>query len=192
MKFRCNQQDLSRALNIVSKAVTSRTTIPILKGILIEADETGNLKMVASDLDITIEEVIKVETLEKGSVVVQAKLFGDIIRKLPGKELEVEVVLAEREYLKTLCQTVPSIPSKSLEPLISYLYHYSTFTDCFINLMAKNQRRLYSILLREIESELKSGNSERVLANADLYASMSETEFSELMKAAFPDDSCYG
>ena len=58
--------------------------------------------------------------------------------------------------------------------------------------MAKNQRRLYSILLREIESELKSGNSERVLANADLYASMSETEFSELMKAAFPDDSCYG
>ncbi len=91
MKFKCSQQDLSRALNIVSKAVTSRTTIPILKGILIEADETGNLKMVASDLDITIEEVIKVETLEKGSVVVQAKLFGDIIRKLPGKELEVEV-----------------------------------------------------------------------------------------------------
>ena len=109
-----------------------------------------------------------------------------------NSELEVEVVLAEREYLKTLCQTVPAIPSKSLEPLISYLYHYSTFTDCFINLMAKNQRRLYSILLREIESELKSGNSERVLANADLYASMSETEFSELMKAAFPDDSCSG
>ena len=91
MKFKCSQQALSRALNIVSKAANSRTTIPILKGILIEADETGNLKMVASDLDITIEEVIKVETLEKGSVVVQAKLFSDIIRKLPGKELEVEV-----------------------------------------------------------------------------------------------------
>ena len=91
MKFRCNQHDLSRALNIVSKAVTSRTTIPILKGILLEADEKGNLKMVASDLDITIEEVIKVEDVEKGSVVVQAKLFSDIIRKLPGKELEVEV-----------------------------------------------------------------------------------------------------
>ena len=91
MKFKCLQQDLSKALNIVSKAVTSRSTIPILKGILLEADEDGNLKMVASDLDITIEEVIKVETLEKGSVVVQAKLFGEIVRKLPGKEIEVNV-----------------------------------------------------------------------------------------------------
>ncbi len=91
MELKCDQQDLSRSLNIVSKAVTSRTTIPILKGILLEAKEDGTLKMVASDLDITIEEIINVEVRKKGSVVVQAKLFGDIIRKLPGREVEIEV-----------------------------------------------------------------------------------------------------
>ena len=61
MKFKCNQSVLTKALNIVSKAVTSRTTIPILKGILLEVSEEGILKMSSSDLDITIEETIEVE-----------------------------------------------------------------------------------------------------------------------------------
>ena len=46
MKFSCSQQTLSKALNIVSKAVTIRTTIPILKGILLKVDENGILTMV--------------------------------------------------------------------------------------------------------------------------------------------------
>ncbi|MGN0658120.1 MAG: DNA polymerase III subunit beta [Emergencia sp.] len=91
MKFKCNQTVLAKALNIVSKAVTSRTTIPILKGILLEISEDGRLKMSASDLDITIEETIEVEEAEKGTIVVQSKLFGDIIRKLPNAMVTVEV-----------------------------------------------------------------------------------------------------
>ena len=59
MKFRCNQYNLTKALNIVSKAVTTRTTIPILKGILLDVSDDGILKMSASDLDITIEATIK-------------------------------------------------------------------------------------------------------------------------------------
>ena len=55
MKITCNQQILSKALNTVSKAVSSRTTIPVLKGILIEAFSDGNLKLAASDLDLSIE-----------------------------------------------------------------------------------------------------------------------------------------
>lgn len=90
MKFTCDQQSLTKALNIVSKAVTSRTTIPILKGILIEVSEEGKLKMSASDLDITIEDTIDVEEFESGSVVVQSKLFGDIVRKLPNSTVCVE------------------------------------------------------------------------------------------------------
>ncbi|NBJ74956.1 DNA polymerase III subunit beta, partial [Neglecta sp. X4] len=90
MKFTCNQSVLTKALNIVSKAVTSRTTIPILKGILLEVSNNGTLKMSASDLDITIEETIEVENAESGSIVVQSKLFGDIIRKLPNADVSVE------------------------------------------------------------------------------------------------------
>lgn len=90
MKFSCHQQILSRSLNTVSKAVTSRTTIPILKGILLEASDEGVLKVVASDLDISIEKKIPVEVFETGSIVVSAKLFNDIIRKLPSEEVEIE------------------------------------------------------------------------------------------------------
>ena len=90
MKFSCNQQALSKALNIVSKAVTSRTTIPILKGILLRVDENGNLTMSASDLDLSIEKTLDVESFIPGETVVFAKLFGDIIRKLPNDMITIE------------------------------------------------------------------------------------------------------
>lgn len=91
MKFKCNQSVLTKALNIVSKAVTNRTTVPILKGILLETFDNGTLKMSASDLDITIEETIEVEDVVPGAIVVGSKLFGDIIRKLPSADITVDV-----------------------------------------------------------------------------------------------------
>ncbi len=90
MKFSCNQQTLSKALNTVSKAVTSRTTIPILKGILLEANGDNKLTLSASDLDLSIEKKIEVAVEETGSFVVSAKLFSDIIRKLPNEEIQIE------------------------------------------------------------------------------------------------------
>ena len=61
MRFSANQQTLTKALNIVSKAVTSRTTIPILKGILLKVSADGMLTMSASDLDLSIEKIFEVE-----------------------------------------------------------------------------------------------------------------------------------
>ncbi|MDO5491215.1 MAG: DNA polymerase III subunit beta [Bacillota bacterium] len=89
MKFRCNQQMLSKALNTVSKAVSNRTTLPVLKGILIKA-ENESLLLTASDLDISISRQIDAEIEEEGAVVVMARLFGDIIRKLPNEEIIIE------------------------------------------------------------------------------------------------------
>ncbi len=90
MKFSCSQQTLTKALNIVSKAVTIRTTIPILKGILLKVDANGILTMSASDLDLSIEKKIKVENSEPGEIVVLSKLFGDIVRKLPDGMISIE------------------------------------------------------------------------------------------------------
>ena len=90
MRFSCNQQTLTKALNIVSKAVTIRTTIQILKGILLRVDNNGILTMSASDLDISIEKKIKVNNSEPGEIVVLSKLFGDIIRKLPDGDIYIE------------------------------------------------------------------------------------------------------
>lgn len=90
MKISVNQTLLSKALNVVSKAVSSRTTIPILKGILLKTVPEG-LKLSASDLDISIEKTIPVTVAEEGSIVVPASLFTDIIKMLPNGEVEIDV-----------------------------------------------------------------------------------------------------
>ena len=89
MKFVCNQVDLTKALNTVSKAVSSRTTIPTLKGILMEVRE-NNLILTASDMDLTIETSIEIEDGENGSIVVPAKLFNEVIRKLPHDKVSIK------------------------------------------------------------------------------------------------------
>jgi len=100
MKFSCDQQVLNKALNIVSKAVSTRTTIPTLKGILLEIKEEGILTMTASDMDISIEEKLNVNSYESGAVIVPAKLFGDVIRKLPSGEVSINV---EEEKINIKC-----------------------------------------------------------------------------------------
>ena len=90
MKFVCDQGTLNKKLNIISKAVPSRTTLPILQGILLEVTNDGELILSASDLDMTIESKMKVENFEPGSVVVKAKLFSDIIRKYPSADILFE------------------------------------------------------------------------------------------------------
>ena len=89
MKFTCEQVNLTKALNIVSKAVSSRTTIPTLKGILMEVKDDNKLLLTASDMDLTIETSIEVENTEKGSIVVPAKLFNEVIRKMPHDYINI-------------------------------------------------------------------------------------------------------
>jgi DNA polymerase III subunit beta len=91
MKFSVSQQSLVKALNIVSKAVSSRTTIPILKGILLNVSNDGILTMSASDLEISIQTSIEVENYEAGEIVLSAKLFSEIIRKLPSTTVHINV-----------------------------------------------------------------------------------------------------
>ena len=88
MRFKCDQQVLSKAIGKVLIAVSNRTTLPVLKGILIEA-EGETVTMTASDLDISISTKIDADVQEAGSAVVMAKLFGDIIRKLPDDTVEI-------------------------------------------------------------------------------------------------------
>lgn len=101
MKFNCNQQTLSRALNTVSKAVSTRTTMPVLKGILLEAKEDGSLNLTASDLEISIRKEISIHVKNPGSAVIASKLFSDIIRKLPNEEIFIESTDDNKVIIKT-------------------------------------------------------------------------------------------
>ncbi|TCO78061.1 DNA polymerase III subunit beta [Marinisporobacter balticus] len=90
MKLICNQRVFSACINTVQKAVSSKTTLPILKGILI-ATYGQQLKLVGTDLEIGIENYIDAEILSPGAVVLSSRILGDIIRKLPDADIEIEV-----------------------------------------------------------------------------------------------------
>ena len=98
MKLTISRNELNEAIQHVSKAVAARTTIPILSGIKIDADDRG-VTLTASDTDISIQSFIPKETTDKtvatihrgGSVVLPAKFFVEIIRKLPSEEVHMEV-----------------------------------------------------------------------------------------------------
>ncbi|MCF6410706.1 DNA polymerase III subunit beta [Pseudalkalibacillus salsuginis] len=98
MKFIMNRDQLVDSVQDVMKAVSTRTTIPILTGIKIETHEDG-VTLTGSDSDISIERFIPVEEdgyehveVEKsGSIVLQARFFSEIVKKLPGSKVEVEV-----------------------------------------------------------------------------------------------------
>jgi DNA polymerase-3 subunit beta len=98
MQVTVQREKLSSAVSHVSKAVSSRTTIPILTGIKIKADDEG-LTLTASDSDISIEVQIPLEeagewgvTVHRpGSIVLTARIFSEIVRKLPGNEIHMQV-----------------------------------------------------------------------------------------------------
>lgn len=100
MKFTCSQLSLNKAVNTVSKAVSLKTTMPILKGILLKVTD-GSLILTASDLDIGIETIIPVSGTEDGTTVVNARLLGEILRKLPNAMVSIET--EERGNLKINC-----------------------------------------------------------------------------------------
>ena len=88
MKFVCEKNILSDSISIVSKAINNACAIDILKGIKIEAKD--KIKLSGSDLDLSIESVFDAEIYEEGSLIVDARIFSDIIRKLPDGPVEIE------------------------------------------------------------------------------------------------------
>ena len=79
MKIVCEKDKILKALNSVIKAVASKTTMPILEGILIQTND-NEVKLTTYDLEIGIEYIMEAEVSEQGSTVVNAIMFSEIIR----------------------------------------------------------------------------------------------------------------
>lgn len=89
MRIITNRNLLLESINIVQKAVPSKTTLPILEGILFVA-KNGKLTLISTDLELGIETSINVDVLEQGSLVVSSRIIGEIVRKLPDADVEIE------------------------------------------------------------------------------------------------------
>lgn len=118
MKLIFKKSDLVTAVNIVMKAVPSKTTMSILECILIDAS-TNEIKFTANDMELGIETIVKGDIEEKGIIAVDAKIFSEIVKKLPDNEINIET---DNNYVMTIsCEkAVFNISGKSGEDF-SYL-----------------------------------------------------------------------
>lgn len=89
MKIVCKKADLLNGVQIVSKAVPSKTTMSILECILIDV-RNGEIKLAANDMELGIETRIEGEVIEKGMIALDAKIFLEIVRKLPDSNIKIE------------------------------------------------------------------------------------------------------
>jgi len=89
MKIKCSKSDLLSALNIVSKAVSTKTTMPILECVLIDV-YSDCIKLTANDLELGIETTLNGSVIEMGRIAIEAKIFTDIVRKLSDSEIYIE------------------------------------------------------------------------------------------------------
>ena len=101
MKIVCYKDKLIKALNSVVKGVASKTTMPILEGILIQTND-NEIKLTTYDLEIGIEYIMECEVQEQGSTVVNAIMFSEIIRKLP--DTEIYISLNNNNLLEIECE----------------------------------------------------------------------------------------
>ncbi|UWP61166.1 DNA polymerase III subunit beta [Ruminococcus gauvreauii] len=89
MKLICSKSELLKSVNITLKAVPSKTTMPILECILIDAS-TNEIKFTANDMELGIETKVNGTIEEKGIVALDARIFSEIVRKLPDSDVIIK------------------------------------------------------------------------------------------------------
>ena len=90
MKFTVNKKDIAEAVSNIQRAVSTKTSIPALEGILLTAQDT-TLELCAYDMELGITTVIPAQVSESGKSVLSAKIFSDIVRRSPAETLTIAV-----------------------------------------------------------------------------------------------------
>ena len=126
MKFSCEKALLQSAISMTSRAVSPKSSIPALEGILLEAG--SRLCLTGYNLEIGIRTFVPAEVKEPGSLVLSARLFGDIIRKLPDdvvtfsseKDMvHIQCGMSEFNILGTSPEEFPELPAVEYQNTIS-------------------------------------------------------------------------
>jgi len=100
MKATIERAVLLKSLGHVQSVVERRNTIPILSNVLIEAREDGSLRLMATDLDLQVDETIPANVSQPGAITVSAHTFFDIVRKLPeGSQVELTAAEGKMQVL---------------------------------------------------------------------------------------------
>ena len=116
MKIQCQKSQLVEAVSNVQRAVSSKSTLAALEGILLKTTTNGDLKLCGYDLELGITTVIEAQVDEPGEVVLSARLFGDIVRRLPD---ETVTILVDEKIPSSEYPELPSVEGASSIDLTS-------------------------------------------------------------------------
>src|ERR687895_469860 len=123
MKFRCERDALLEAVQFASRAISNRATLPVLAGLRIEARESGDVVVAATDLELTMQTLFRAGVDEPGRSIVPGRLFGEMTRSLgvgavslAAGEGEVEIGSGRGQFrVKTLAaDDYPALPVDDL------------------------------------------------------------------------------
>ena len=98
MKIVCSKSNLLNGLQIVSKAIPNKTTMSILECILVDTTK-GIIQLTANDMELGIETIIEGNILEKGIIALDAKVFLEIVRKLPDSDITIETDSSYKTFI---------------------------------------------------------------------------------------------
>lgn len=100
MHIQISQKDLLKHINIAQKAISSRTTVQILEGILFIA-KNNQLKLISTDLELSIETTADCVVEEEGEIVINSNIIGNIVRKLPNSMVNINI---KNEKINIKCE----------------------------------------------------------------------------------------
>ena len=118
MKFSCEKALLSAAVAVTSRAVAAKSSIPAMEGILVEAG--AQLRLTGYNLETGIQATVPAEITQRGSLVLSARLFGEIVRKMPddvvvfssnGYMVNIQCGLSQFNILGTDPEEFPELPT---------------------------------------------------------------------------------
>ena len=113
MQISCQRNDLQAGVSIVSKAVSTKTTMPILECILLQV-RAGRIFMIANDMELGIETEVDGEVAEDGMAAIDARVFSEIVRRLPDNIVTLKT--EESDTIRITCEKVKfAIPLRNAE-----------------------------------------------------------------------------
>lgn len=126
MKFEIEQRELLKHINIAQKAISSRTTLPILEGILFEVED-NKLTLKSTDLELGIKTSTDCMVEEEGKIVINSTMIGNIVRKLPdstikfnitGENIQIRCANSEFNLIGFDSYDYPPLPNIDIEKKI--------------------------------------------------------------------------
>lgn len=126
MELKISQAELSKALSFIQSIVERKTTMPILANVLLSAEQDGQLKLSATDLEITAVVKVPAQVTSEGSTTISAKVFHEVVRELPDRDVKLSLGEGERlnvasgnsqfSIVGVHSEEFPSLPGISIEP----------------------------------------------------------------------------